>query len=62
MRDALTTVAKILGLSLLGALMIRYLGPLAPLPQQNSLALALVLLPPALMGVWLWRRQQRLRV
>ncbi len=57
MRDSLGPVLKILGISLVGALLIRYVAPLAPLPREDGVALAIVLLPPSLMALWLWRQQ-----
>lgn len=49
---------KLLGLSIAISWAIRELGPRFPLPATNAIALALVLLPPLLLGiaiVWRWR-------
>jgi hypothetical protein len=49
-------IIKVLLLSTLLAFGIRYLGPLLPLPPTDSVALAMVLLPPVGFGVFLlWR-------
>ncbi|WP_110984443.1 hypothetical protein [Acaryochloris thomasi] len=52
-------LVKILVLSAVISVAIRYLGPLLPLPATSSVALALVLSPTVIMSVALaWRANQ----
>lgn len=50
---------KVLLLSIAISLAIKYLGPMLELPTSSAIALAMVLIPPLMMGgLLLWRSQQ----
>ncbi|NEO85041.1 MAG: hypothetical protein F6J87_12435 [Spirulina sp. SIO3F2] len=40
------------------SLLLKYVGPLLPIPANTTSALILVLLPPSLMALVLWKQTQ----